>query len=450
MKSYHFQSKIRNLVVGVDTKIPISNGNYVTAINFDNAATTPPLNSVLNDVINFCPWYSSIHRGTGYKSIYSSNIYENSRKIIKKFVNAKESDSVVYVKNTTEAINRLSYILCNNEEDIVLSTYMEHHSNDLPWRNKYNVKYINTNKNGKLDIEDLENKLSEYKNKVKLVTVTGASNVTGYINPIYKIAKIVHKYNSKLLVDGAQLVPHHTVNMNLKDKNECIDYLVFSAHKMYAPFGIGVLICPRKCLDDSTNDHVGGGTVKLVTDDTVIWDSPPHKNEAGSPNIIGVVSLVSAIKSLNSIGMDVIDKYENDLVKYAINKLKQIPDVTIYLSNYEEKRIATIPFNINGIHHEVIAKALSFEEGISVRSGCFCAHPYILRLLDISDEEMRYHIDNPDSKRPGLVRISFGFYNTFYEVDRLINMIKKISNNKDFYMKKYNRSYDNLNKKSNF
>jgi len=163
----------RELIVGVDTKIPLPNGQLVPSINFDNAATTPPFSSVLQSVVNFAPWYSSIHRGTGYKSQYSSEIYEKSRDTIRNFVKADSSNTVIYVKNASEAINKLSYRLYHrNKQDMILSTYMEHHSNDLPWRDKFNVDYISLTDMGMLSIEDLEHKLISYDGSVKLVTIT--------------------------------------------------------------------------------------------------------------------------------------------------------------------------------------------------------------------------------------------------------------------------------------
>ncbi|NFH49332.1 aminotransferase class V-fold PLP-dependent enzyme, partial [Clostridium sporogenes] len=191
---FNKRSPYKYLVVGSDTKIPLYNGQLSSCINFDNAATTPPLVSVINSIVNFSPWYSSIHRGTGYKSQLSSKIYEDSRETVGKFVEADlDKDTVIYVKNTTEAINKLSYRLCSYDDDsIILTTSMEHHSNDLPWRNKYKIDYIEVDEFGRLVMEDLKNKLIKYGDKVKLVTITGASNVTGYINPIYDIAKLVH------------------------------------------------------------------------------------------------------------------------------------------------------------------------------------------------------------------------------------------------------------------
>lgn len=426
----------RDMVAGVNEKIPDKNRKLITPINFDNAATTPPFKSVLAEILDFSKYYSSIHRGTGYKSILSSKVYEDSRKIICDFVHCdSHKNTVIYVKNATEAINKLSSaISCIDKDCVVLSTRMEHHSNDLPWRNKFNIDYVDVDELGKLDIDDLNNKLKKYNGKVKLVCVTGASNVTGYKNPIYKIASICHSYGAKILVDGAQLVPHFPIYMKSSNKDKCIDFLVFSAHKMYAPFGIGVLIGPKEIFLRAEPDQVGGGTIDVVTDDSVTWAEPPDKNEAGTPNVMGVVALTAAIRTLRYLGMKNVDNHEMSIYNYALDELRKIPGITIYCdTDYHCDKVAILPFNIDGIYHEVSAKLLSQMSGIAVRSGCFCAHPYVKRLLKLPHEEMEYYQKNRDAKRPGMVRLSFSFYNTYPEVDVLVKTLKKIIKDKSHF-----------------
>lgn len=433
-------SPFRNLVVGVDRKLPLVNGKYVTGINFDNAATTPPLHSVMEELGDFAPWYSSIHRGAGYKSILSSDVYEEGRDVIKKFVNADHTrDVVIYTKNTTEAINLLSYILeQKDDKQVILSTDMEHLANDLPWRDKFLVDYVSIDEFGKLSLEDLEMKLIHYGGRIKLVTVTGASNVTGYKNPIYKIAKLAHKYEAKILVDGAQLAPHCPIDMKDYESLEHLDYLVFSAHKMYAPFGIGVLIGPKETFEGEEPYCKGGGAVKLVSHQFIAWDTPPHKEEAGTPNVMGVVALLAAIKTLSSIGMQVIDNYEQNLIHYAIAGLTSIPDIKLYCcAGNKEDRLGIIAFDLPGIHHELLANILSHEAGIAVRNGLFCAHPYIEKLLGITNQKLSDIQKNPNVPCPGLVRMSLGLYNNSDEVDILIDLLHQISKNKKAYIQKY-------------
>lgn len=440
MNYEYADSPYRNLVVGVNTEVPISNGTYVPYVNFDNAATTPPFVSVLSAINKFAPWYSSIHRGQGYKSTFSSDIYEKSRETVLKFVNADAKfNTVIYVKNTTEGINKLSYRLCSNEgKCVILSTDMEHHSNDLPWRGKYHVDYIELDRKGRLSLGSLEQKLNSYDGCVKLVTVSGASNVTGFINPIHDVARIAHKYNAKILVDGAQLVPHVPIDMKPTDSPEHIDFLVFSGHKMYAPFGTGVLIGPMDSFRGGAPDYKGGGTVEIVTHDYIIWNEPPDKEEAGTPNVMGAVALQSAIKTLNAIGMHNVDNYERNLAQYATENLMKVKDIELYGSPGDfRNRVGIVPFNIIGMHHNTVAKVLSQEAGIAVRTGCFCAQPYAQKLLNISDEQVAYYSRLPKENRPGMVRLSFGLYNNKAEIDYLIDILRYIVKNKDYLNRKY-------------
>lgn len=433
-----YNANYRELIVGVDVKVPLSNGQMVTSINFDNAATTPPLSSVLQTVVSFAPWYSSIHRGTGYKSQYSSELYERSRDAIRGFVKADPSNTIVFVKNTSEAINKLSYRLFHrSRKSVVLSTHMEHHSNDLPWRDKYEVDYISIEDNGRLSLHDLEKKLRKYKRKVALVTVTGASNVTGYKNPIHDIAELVHKFDARLMVDAAQLVGHSCVDMLPDDSTRHIDYLAFSAHKMYAPFGTGVLIGPNYDFEKGEPEYRGGGTIDVVTHDLVKWAEPPHKDEAGTPNIMGVVALSEAIRTLSSIGMANLEAYECSLAEYALSRLASIPDIQLYCECDMRDRVGIIPFNISGVPHQIVAAALSAEAGIAVRNGCFCAQPYVQRLMQIPRNEIRKRIRHPSLPRSGMVRLSFGLYNTYDEIDVLIQKLYDISTHKDIYLDRY-------------
>ncbi|SNS67032.1 Selenocysteine lyase/Cysteine desulfurase [Anaerovirgula multivorans] len=433
-------SNYRKLIAGIDTKVPLSNSRYSTAINFDNAATTPPLLPVLEEIIKFSPWYASVHRGAGYKSQYSSQLYEDARSIVADYVGANLTHhTVIFVKNTTEAINKLSNRLLSSYGDaVVLSTCMEHHSNDLPWRNKYQVDYIDIDQEGKLSIEDLQEKLRQYRGKVKLVTITGASNVTGYKNPIHEIAQLVHEYGAEILVDGAQLVPHAPVNMKSPDDPRHIDYLAFSGHKMYAPFGTGVLIGSKKAFKKGAPDYTGGGTVQLVTHQHIQWLDPPLKEEAGTQNVMGVVAMSKAIKILKDIGMEEIEDYERGLTAYTLKQLSRLPHLQLYVDRrHVHDRVSIIPFNIKDMPHDLVANILSQEAGIAVRSGCFCAHPYIQRLLNVPQDEMQKRIEDPTLPHPGVVRVSYGFYNTYQEIDILINTLHKILNNKKALIEKY-------------
>ena len=431
------EQKFRRLVVGVDECIPLFDGSKVVGINFDNAATTPPFKSVLSELNDFAPWYSSIHRGTGYKSILSSDLFENGRAVIKKFVGADCDDIVIYTKNTTEAINIVANALRYQAEGkIVLSTDMEHLANDLPWRSSFAMDYVKINNEGKLDLNDLEYKLKGYQGNVRLVAVTGASNVTGYINSIQKISRLAHRYGAELLIDGAQLVPHREIHM----KEEGIDYLVFSAHKMYAPFGSGALIGKPEIFTHCQPNTKGGGAVKLVTHDFVDWDTPPYKEEAGTPNVMGVAALLAAIHCLQKLDMEEVHQYEQDLITYIIKGLRKVKGIGLYGCPRECKdKVSIIAFTLPEIEHRLIAKILSYEGGIAVRSGLFCAHPYVQKLMGLTTEDIEWYRQNPQVSFPGLVRVSLGIYNTYQEADKLIQHVCQIAENIHYYKKKYKK-----------
>ncbi|WP_426349655.1 aminotransferase class V-fold PLP-dependent enzyme [Alloiococcus sp. CFN-8] len=419
----------RSLFMGLEEYVPVKSGKYVVGINFDNAATTPPFKSVIDNIAEFSGWYSSIHRGKGYKSKLCDEFYEEARKTILDFLDGSpEAYNIIYVKNTTEGINKLAYRLIDCREGVILSTRMEHHSNDLPWRGKCKVDYVEVDDSGRLSLEDLSSKLEKYKNNIKLFTFTGISNVTGIQNDVNFIAELCHSYGCRVMVDGAQLIPHKKVKLKGNGRNDYIDYLVFSAHKMYAPFGLGIIVVPKECFINGEPEYKGGGTVKFVTDDEIIWDEPPHKEEAGTPNFFGIVALLSAMKELSRIGMKNIEERERILTEYFIREIRKIQDITIYGDNeYFKDRVGIISFNLNDFHHDIVSDLLAEEYGIQTRSGCFCAHPYVQRLLKMSKKDIEEYKNTPGAKRPGMVRVSLGLYNDREEIDYFLNALELIN-----------------------
>ncbi|MDR2401023.1 MAG: aminotransferase class V-fold PLP-dependent enzyme [Deferribacteraceae bacterium] len=394
-------------------------------INFDNAATTPPFKNVIKAVKEFAPFYSSVHRGSGKNSRISSGMYEASRSEIMDFFGASsERDVLIYLKNTTEAINKLSnQLACSaGKKNIIIATSMEHHSNDLPWRKNFSVLYAGITPSGRLDMNDLETKLKKNAGRVRLVAVAAASNVTGYVNPIHQIAELSHKYGAEIFADCAQYAAHLPFDMKKRDAADHIDYIAFSAHKMYAPFGIGALIGPRKSFEGAP-DYSGGGTVKFVTANELIWDEPPNNQEAGTPNLLGAIALLAAIKSLKCLDMQKIAEHEAELTDYAFKNLKSVVGIKLF-SDFLKPRIGVITFNLKNIYHKDLADALSAKAGIAVRSGCFCAQPYVQRLLGLSVEEINRYKTSVSLRRPGMVRISFGFYNRKKELDILTDFLQ--------------------------
>ncbi|AQR97554.1 aminotransferase class V-fold PLP-dependent enzyme [Clostridium saccharoperbutylacetonicum] len=426
----NYENNIQDLFIGLDEKVCDSNGDCIDGINFDNAATTPPLKSSIKYIEELSKNYASIGRGTGQKAEITTNLYKESKNFLMKFFNIKSIEKyvVIYVNNSTEGINKLANTLKRKEDEIVLTSRMEHHSNDLPWRKRGKVDYIEVDNKGRLKLEELEEKLKVHCGKIKYVSLTGASNVTGYINDIHFIAKIVHKYNAKLIVDGAQLVPHKKVNISGDSDDEQIDFLVFSSHKIYSPFGVGVIIGLKEDFINSDPDYLGGGTVELVLDNKINFLLPPDKNEAGTPNFLGVMSLINSLKFIDNIGYDYIEKHEKHLLQHTIEGFKRIPNIINYgdTENISD-RLGIATFNIKNMYHHDVANILAKKKGISVRHGWFCAHPYCRRLMNVGEDEAKEFLENPAKKMLGMVRISFALYNSIGEVDLFLNVLEDIS-----------------------
>ena len=430
--------EIRQRVVGLDVRVPLLDGSRRQYVNFDNAASAPAFWDVVETLELFLPWYASIHRGSGFKSTIASQAYDDAREVVGRFFGVDTANQVViFVKNSTEAINKAARRIPLAPDDVVLVSIMEHHSNDLPWRARARVVHIPVTHQGTLDVDEVRRKFAEYGSRVKLLAVTGASNVTGALNPIHELAALAHSQGAQILVDAAQLAPHRAIGLRPAGDPGHIDYLAASAHKMYAPYGTGVLIGPRDTFSHEGPDYSGGGTVEIVTEDDVYWAAPPERDEAGSPNVLGAVAMASACGVLHEIGMGRLAEHEAALTHYTLNEMGKIEGLEIYGDPDPERvdqRLGVIPFNVKGLSHYLVAAVLSAEYGIGVRNGCFCAHPYVLRLLDIPDpvawDWRQQVIAGVRAHLPGLVRISFGCYNSFEEVDWLVNALRNIAEGK--------------------
>ncbi len=425
-----------HLFSGVDAAVPLLNGTKRKYVNLDNAASTPTLKTVQGAVNDFFTYYSSVHRGTGFKSQISTHAYEVARETVLQFVDANpEMDVCIFVKNTTEAINKLARRFpFTKDRNIVLTSGMEHHSNDLTWRTNANTIHIGLTPNGQLDVMDFKAKIEQYANQIALVAITGASNVTGFINPIHHLAESAHSVGAQIIVDCAQLAPHRKIEMLPPDDPKHLDYVTISGHKMYAPLGTGALIGRRETFEQGDPDQTGGGTVEIVTLNEVVWAEPPDREEAGSPNTVGAVALAASINQLEALGMDTVAQHEAELTAYALDQLAKVPRLKLFGDKNPmnvNERLGVIPLKIDTIPHFLVAAILGYEFGIGVRSGCFCAHPYILHLLELTSSEARAVRDNmvagDKSDMPGIVRASFGLYNTFVDIDALVDALYKIS-----------------------
>lgn len=414
----------------MDLPVPLFGGGTVTGINFDNAASTPPLKRVRDAVHSFSDMYSSVHRGTGYKSRLATEAYEQARELVARFLNVDERTQVViFVKGTTDALNRIAAEHARLDGRQVLVTEMEHHADLLPWRHRSGHVIVGLSDDGHVDLDAIEHELQAGEGRIGLVAVCGASNVTGFVSPIHEVAELAHRHGALLSVDAAQLAPHHRVDVRPAGDPGHLDFVSFSGHKMYAPYGVGVLVAPRDFFTGAP-EVMGGGAIDIVTWDDTVWTDLPDREEAGSPNVIGAVALGVAIETLIDLGFDEMLRHETELGGRLLDGLSGIKGVGVLggpAPRPGAHRLAVASFVVEGIHHGLVAAALSHEHGIAVRHGCFCANPYVFHLLHMSrDAVQAVEADVTAGHRqalPGAVRASLAPYNTEAEVDRFLRAV---------------------------
>ncbi len=424
---------MRPEIIGEKTKVKVLSGKR-TYIFFDNAASTPALRRVKEKLDQVLPYYSNVERGIGYKSFVSTELFEEAREKVREFLDVPESHTVIFTKNTTEAINKLARRM---KEYIgngkVLTTEMEHHSNLLPWLKYYDTVVVPVDSHGRLDLNRIEDTLKKESGKIKLVSVSGASNVTGFPNPIYEIGEIAHRYGALFSVDGAQLVPHKRVYVS-----RGIDFLSFSAHKFYAPFGSGALVARSEFFSDGVPESVGGGTVKFVSLDEVIWADLPEREEAGTPVILGAVALAEAMRAFEEWGMENLERREEELHRELYRVLSSFDRIEILGGERRPGDFPVISFTVKGASPYLISSVLSFEYAIGVRTGCFCAQPYVKKLMGVSREETERVKENLiEGKLPGLgaIRTSLSFYNTVEEIEVLKQALEEALSRREFHYK---------------
>ncbi len=422
-------------VLGSHRMVPLLDGRRVRQVFLDNAASTKSFRDVSDFVRTIEPYYSNIHRGTGYDSAYITELYEDARARILRFVGGDSSRHVVIpVRNTTEGLNLLANTLPLRPEDRILTTILEHHSNDLPWRGKARVEYVPVDDDGRLVLSELDRALDREPGSVRIVTFTGASNVTGQILPIPEIARRAHARGAYVIVDGAQLLPHRSFRMGPPGEPQSVDFVVFSAHKMNSPYGEGAVIGLKDPFAEAIPYLQGGGTVYSVSLDKVVWADPPDRQEAGTPNIFGMLAMARACQVLETFGMDRVEAHEKRLTVRLLGGLREIPGMRTLGScdpAATDDRLGVVTFTIDGVHHALVAAILAFEHGVSVRSGCFCAHPLIKRLLRVPYEDearLESAIRRGDRREiPGAVRVSIGIHNTEEDVDRFLTGVRAVA-----------------------
>ncbi|WP_276555969.1 cysteine desulfurase [Enterococcus dispar] len=378
-------------------------------VYLDNAATTQKPEAVLAKVAAYYHQdNANVHRGVHTLAERATQSYESTREKVRAFINAKETAEVLFTRGTTTGLNWVASSFGDKfveaGDEIVIS-YMEHHSNIIPWQQLAKQKgakliYIDITPEGYLDLADAKRKIGE---KTKIVSIAHVSNVLGGINPIKELIALAHENDAVMVVDGAQAAPHMKVDVQQLDA----DFYAFSGHKMCGPTGIGVLYGKRQWLEQMEPVEFGGEMIDFVNLYDSTWKELPWKFEAGTPNIAGGIGLGAAVDYLTEIGMDEIHAYEQSLVDYVMPKLKAIEGVTVYGPQDPKDHTGVIAFNIEGLHPHDVATALDME-GVAVRAGHHCAQP-LLKYLNV----------------PATARASFYFYNTKKDADRLIDAIHK-------------------------
>jgi selenocysteine lyase/cysteine desulfurase len=418
-------SELPITLVGDDAVVPCGDGVERPYLNLDAAASTGALVAVAQRVHDFLPWYSSVHRGAGYKSRHATQLYEEARAAALDFAGRPHDgdDIAIVCRNTTEAINHLAYRLRLSPHDTVVTTVIEHHANLLPWARLCRRRFVECGADGTFDLDDVIAAL-DGSPRPKLLTLTGASNVTGWLPPLDDIIDAAHDRFIPTLVDAAQLAPHRRLPATA-------DYLAWSGHKMYAPFGAGILLGPRRSFTDGDPFLAGGGAVDLVDLDEVTWTDPPEREEAGSPNVIGAVALHAAIDELQQIGWDAVADHDRQLALRLRSGLAAIDGISILGPDLSVDTLPLATFTVAGQHHALVAARLSVEYGIGVRHGCFCAHPYLLRLLNLTPLQVAdYHAAVRAGDRrdmPGAVRASAGLSTSLADIDQLLTAVRHIA-----------------------
>ena len=377
-------------------------------IFFDNGATTQKPIQVIDAISDYYKNYNSnIHRSVYTLGDESEKIYEESKHLVKEFINANSHEEIIYTSGTTESMNFIARIIEQDVEDgdEIILTYMEHHANLVPWqqlaiRKNLTLRFLDLDELGRININQLKELIND---KTKIVSICHASNVLGNINPVYEIGSLLKDKDIYFVVDAAQSVPHMKIDV---DKMNC-DFLAFSAHKMCGPTGIGVLYGKKNLLEKFDPVEFGGGMIGVVEEKLSTWAILPDKFEAGTPLLAEAAGLGATIKYLEDIGLENIESYTKELTKYLYDELSKISNIKIYGTNEIGDRVSLVSFNLEGVHPHDLTSFLD-EKGICIRAGHQCTQPLLGKLGAYS-----------------VARASLYFYNTKEEIDFFIQVLKE-------------------------
>ncbi|GHA84835.1 aminotransferase class V-fold PLP-dependent enzyme [Streptomyces chryseus] len=416
-------------VLGRDVLVPLVTGGEVTYAALDYAASAPALQRVWDDVAAYAPYYGSVHRGAGYLSQLSTDLFENSRATVAEFLGCRDDDQVVFTRSTTDSLNLLAAALPADCQVFVFET--EHHASLLPWRDA-RVNFLNAPRTPAQAVETLERALAARDPYgPALVCVTGASNVTGELWPVKELAAAAHAHGARIVLDAAQLAPHHPLDIAELD----VDWVAFSGHKLYAPFGSGVLAGRADWLRSAEPYLAGGGASRKVARRAdggvdVEWHTTAARHEAGSPNVIGVYAIASACKALTEAGFDSLVEREQRLVTKVREGLAEVDAVRVLsLFGDDAPRVGVISFVVDGWNSSHFAAALSAEYGIGVRDGLFCAHPLVRTLLGSAPQdpgECGAPEAEPGERSLNAIRVSFGAGTPDEHVERFVGAVKEL------------------------
>ncbi|WHM39064.1 aminotransferase class V-fold PLP-dependent enzyme [Streptomyces sp. BPTC-684] len=416
-------------VLGRDVTVPLVTGGEVTYAALDYAASAPALQRVWDDVAAYAPYYGSVHRGAGYLSQLSTDLFENSRAAVAEFLDCRAGDQVVFTRSTTDSLNLLAQVVPADCQVFVFET--EHHASLLPWRDA-RVTYLNAPRTPQQAVQTLERALADRDPYgPALVCVTGASNVTGELWPVKELAAAAHAHGARIVLDAAQLAPHHPVSVRELD----VDWIAFSGHKLYAPFGSGVLAGRADWLQASEPYLAGGGASRKVARRAdggvdVEWHATAARHEAGSPNVIGVYAIASACKALTEAGFEGLVEREKHLIAKVREGLAAVPEVRVLsLFGDDAPRVGVISFVVDGWNSSHFAAALSAEYGIGVRDGLFCAHPLVRTLLGSEPQEpgeCGAPEAEPGERSLNAIRVSFGAGTPDEHVDRFVGAVREL------------------------
>ncbi len=449
--------KLSRDVIGLDVTFPLATGARSRRIYLDSTASTLRLQVVQDVLDRYQPYYANTHSVVHFAAELSTREYQWAHDTVLTFLHADPDAYTAFFlgSGATAGLNRVASTLSASrpDRDVVITTLMEHHSNDLPHRKHFGqVVHIpactGTGESGCIDLVRLEQALQQHANRVNYVAVTGVSNVTGIINPIHQVAELAHRHGALVVVDGAQMVAHVPVRLSGHvDPAQDIDVFVFSGHKVYAPGAPGVVVARQALFQAIEPVEVGGGMVERVWVDRYTPTARlPDREEAGTPNIAGAIGLAAALYALDRVGMDLIFQEECRLVNDALEALTAIDDVIVYGDTDLRRcqRAGALSFNIRGLHHGLTAAILNDYFNIAVRNECFCAHPYVREmitdaLLQQDDELPIEQLEALAEQQRGMVRASFGLYTTAKDIDALTSAIRQIIADRDAYPSQYSQ-----------